>query len=77
MKRAARTYQIVYLLILVLVAGAAGVPATTAASAHAGAIVISATKEPAAHRPSTICHVGAGDSQGFDAQLLGQAFRTK
>ena len=34
----------------------------TAASAHAGAMVTSATIEPPNHRPSTICQVGAGDS---------------
>ena len=40
-----------------------GEPATTAASAAAGAIVTSATNTPPTQRPSTICHVGAGESQ--------------
>ena len=39
-----------------------GTPAITAASAHAGAMVTSATNEPPNHLPSTICHVGVGDS---------------
>ena len=40
-----------------------GEPATTAARAVAGAIVTTATSDPPSQRPSTICHVGAGDSQ--------------
>ena len=39
-----------------------GTPATTAASAQIGAIVVSATIEPPIQRPSTICQIGAGES---------------
>src|SRR3954453_19546865 len=37
-------------------------PAMTAASAHAGAIVIKATIDPPTQRPNTICQVGGGAS---------------
>src|SRR3954471_19867915 len=40
-----------------------GAPATTAASAQAGAIVINAMIGPPSQRPNTICHVGVGDNQ--------------
>src|SRR5262245_58510049 len=36
--------------------------ATNAAMADAGAIVTTATKHPASHRPKTICQIGAGES---------------
>ena len=39
-----------------------GTPATIALSALAGATEHSTTAAPPSHRPSTICHAGAGDS---------------